>query len=382
MASSARKDTDTEKVERYVPRDAVNRPVRPARRATARDVAEQAGVSVSLVSLVVNGKADGRVAETTRRRILQAVDALGYQLHAGARSLARQEPQTVAVVCPEMTNPFYATLIDGLSEAISARYALNLVIPSGLVDYDEDLAGLVLAAPRRSVIDKLDPYCPTIVLDSPGTHCGFPAIDMNVTSAGRQLAEHLISLGHRKIAYVGSTLDKASLKQRRAGLVAGLREYGAELTEQDLLFERIVMDVAKAGLPQAWATWRDQGVTAVVCADDVYAYGVLAAGVEIGIRVPEDLAVASYNDLAFSALTTPPLTSVSFPAREVGFSAGQMLLRYIDTGRPPRGKTLQTRLKVRASTDNVPASTNPRPPAAAAPRGPVTPGAAASTVAR
>ncbi|MCW2902090.1 MAG: LacI family transcriptional regulator [Streptosporangiaceae bacterium] len=337
----------------------VSRGVPFMHRVTAKDVATRAGVSVATVSLVVNDKADGRVTEQTRRRVLRAVESLGYRLNASARSLAMQQPGAIAIVCPELTNPFYALLLDGLSEVIAGRYALNLVVPGSMGDYDTatilramemDLAGLILAAPGNGVLTELNPYCPTLVLDSPGTHRGFPAIDLDVTHAGRELARHLTEQGHRRVAYIGSVVDKASFRRRREGLASGLLEHGATLLPNDLLVDRVVMEAAEAGFPQAWQEWERAGVTAVVCADDVLAYGVLASAARLNLGVPADVAVAAYNDLPMSSLTSPPLTSVAFPARELGIQAGEALLSYIEVGGPPRNRTLPTRLVPRAST--------------------------------
>ncbi|HEY0484741.1 MAG TPA: LacI family DNA-binding transcriptional regulator [Mycobacteriales bacterium] len=334
-------------------------PRNAVRRVTARDVAERVGCSVATVSLVINGKAEGRVATGTQEEIRRAVAELGYRLNTTASALARGESNALAFVSPDPTNPFFSMVLEGLSEALDERYALTLLMPSHGSDYDRttlrralagDFAGLIIASPGRELLDSFVPTCPTILLDAGGPQAGLASIDLDVASAARELSAHLVGLGHRRVAYVGVSRDKASLHHRRQVLADALRADGALLVPDDLVLGELTVSAAEEAFPAAWAAWRRAGVSAVVCGDELYAYGVLRASARLGLGVPDDLSVVGFNDLVYSSLVSPPLTSVNLSARTLGVEAATTLQRYLRTRRPPSSRTLAASLVVRGST--------------------------------
>ena len=208
------------------------------RRATARDVAERAGRSLSTVSLVINGKDRGRVAAATRDRVLAAAAELGYQLNTTASALARGERDSVGFVSPDPTNPFFSMVLEGLAPNVGSGLAVTVLMPERGDDYDlatvqralaGNLAGLILASPGTRLLDNFVPTCPTVILDAGGSAGTVPSIDLDVRSAARDLADYLVYLGHERVAYVGVSRDKASLQHRREDLAAGLARHAAGL---------------------------------------------------------------------------------------------------------------------------------------------------------
>lgn len=206
------------------------RPGRP-RRATARDVAERAGRSLSAVSLVISGKDQGRVAADTRERILAAAAELGYRLNSTASALARGELESIGFVSPDPTNPFFSMVLEGLARKLTGDLSVTVLMPYRGEDYDMatvrralagNLAGLILASPGIKLLEDFVPTCPTVILDSDGSAGSFPCIDLDVRHAARELADYLVGLGHRRVAYIGVSRDKASLQHRRDGLENGL----------------------------------------------------------------------------------------------------------------------------------------------------------------
>ncbi|MCU1514527.1 MAG: hypothetical protein JWO10_1617, partial [Microbacteriaceae bacterium] len=308
-------------------------PQRP-RRATARDVAELVGCSVATVSLVVNGKAAGRLTPSLQERVRAAVRQLDYRVNSTASALATGTPTTVAFVSPDPANPFFALVLEGLVETLDEDLSVTLLVPTRGGDYDPrtvqralagDLAGLVLVAPSRSLLDALIPTCPVVLLDAGPYDGDLPAIELDVESAARHIANHLVDLGHRRFAYVGADRDKLSVHQRREALAAQLHGLGASLVVPDVLVGRISTAAALEAVRAAWPEWQAAGVTAVVCGDDLLAYGVLQFAQAEGVAVPGRLSVTGFNDLPYSGMVSPSLTTVDLSARELGRLAAAAL---------------------------------------------------------
>ena len=334
-------------------------------RATARDVAELAGCSAATVSLVVNGKSAGRVTPETEKRVLDAVRQLDYRVNTTASSLARRDRTAVAFVSPDPTNPFFSLVVEGLSAELDDRLSLTLLVPSHGDDYDPstvrralagDLAGLVLVSPGRALLDDFTPTCPTVLLDGGGPREGIATIDLDLESAAAEIAEHLVGLGHSRVAYLGIARDKTSLYRRRDALAVELAARGASMPVDDLAVPRMASELADAEFENVWPVWREAGVTAVVCGDDLLAYGMLAAAARLGIRVPDDLSILGFNDLPFSSMLAPSLTSVDLAPRELGRRTARALGALL-AGSQPGAELVPTHLKARASTGPVPQAT-------------------------
>ncbi|MFI7589806.1 LacI family DNA-binding transcriptional regulator [Spongisporangium articulatum] len=328
------------------------------RRVTARDVARRVGCSVATVSLVVNGKGEGRVASSTQQLIWEAVADLGYRLNQTASALARGRSSTIGFVCPDPTNPFFSMVLEGLSGALDDELSLTLLMPNQGSDYDlgtlqralaGDFAGLIIATPGRHLMDGFVPTCPTLLLDAAEAHPRIPGIDLDVVGAAGQLADHLAGLGHRAVGYVGVSRDKASLQTRRQALASSLERLGSAVVA-DLELDVLTLSSARDAFSTAWPAWDAAGVTAVVCGDELHAYGVLQAARTLGIDVPGRLSLVGFNDLPYSELVQPRLTSVNLSALDLGAAAGAALQEYLITGEPPATTMLPTRLVVREST--------------------------------
>ena len=334
-----------------------------SRRATARDVAQLAEVSVATVSLVANAKAAGRVTPETEARVRAAIKQLDYRVNTTASALAQGRRDTVAFVSPDPSNPFYSLVLEGLVAALDDALSLTVLWPRRGDDYDPstvqralagDLAGLVLASPDATLLDSITPSCPTVLLDSGQSRAGMFSMELDLESAGLSLAEHLVGLGHRRVAYMGVARDKATLHHRRDVLQAQFVERGASLAVPDLMIPRMTTQSAHVGAFEALPGWMDAGITAVVCGDDLLAYGVLQAAERRGIRVPDQLSVVGFNDLPYSSMVKPPITSVDLSARELGERAGVVLNGMLRGAEAPAAATLPTRVIVRESSGPAP----------------------------
>lgn len=333
------------------------------RRATARDVAQLADVSVATVSLIANGKAAGRVTPETERRVRAAIEQLDYRINTTASALARGRRDTVAFVSPDPANPFFSLVLDGLASALDESLSLTILWPRHGDDYDPstvqralagDLAGLVLASPGTTLLDTISPTCPTILLDSGEIRDGMASMDLDVDAAGTGIADHLVGLGHRKVGYLGVERDRSTLHHRRDALARQLQSRGAALSVPDLMVQRMTTRSAYDAALPLLARWVAEGVTAVVCADDLLAYGVLRAAGELDIPVPATLSIAGFGNLPYSSMVAPALTSVDLSARELGARAGHTLNRMLLGADPEPNEILRTTVVGRASTARAP----------------------------
>lgn len=341
---------------------------------TAAMVAERAGTSVSTVSLVVNGKSRGRVSPAITERVRTAVDELGYVVDHAASSLARGRTDLVVLLAPDLPNPYFGRVTTGIREALGDRHQLMLsVIASGEQPTADDVrrvaafrpAGLLVHAPSPSFLDELDPGGPPLVLlDAPGFEDRAATVTFDLRPGVRALVAHLAAAGHRTVAYLDGATPSATFTVRRALLreiaaAHGLTVLGAGAdrspdSSAGPVRAGLSLDAAADTAVGVLPGWLDAGATAVVAAADTLAYGVLAAAHRLDLDVPGDLAVAGFDDLPYSQVTAPPLTSVALPAEELGRAAAHRLTALLTGTDTPGAAPLTSRLAVRASTARTP----------------------------
>ncbi|MCW2582839.1 MAG: hypothetical protein JWQ53_1629 [Klenkia sp.] len=317
-------------------------------RARATDVAARAGVSVATVSFVVNGKAHGRVSEATQERVRAAVAELGYVANETARALATGRGHSIALLAHDMTNPFTAEVAAGVAAALAGRANLVLALSTG----DEAPAftdatastvdGVLLNWPAGATVVTGTPVVHLDDPDAPG-----PGVCFDVESGATALARHLLDLGHRRVRYLDAVRPWATFARRRAALTDELARGGAQVRT-----ERCAIDLqtARELTLARWDGWRADGVTAVVGATDIQTLGVLSGLTRLGVAVPGDVSLGSFDDIAFAAVASPALTTVRLPAHELGRRATDVLGELIDGGPGQRHVVLPVELVVREST--------------------------------
>ncbi|WP_404816368.1 LacI family DNA-binding transcriptional regulator [Streptomyces thermolineatus] len=334
-----------------------------ARMVGIKDVARQAGVSVGTVSNVINRPE--AVAEETRARVLSVIERLGYVRSESARQLRAGRSRIVAVLVPDMSNPFYVDVAAGAERAARAA-GLGVMLCTSAGDPSEEAEYLSLFAEQRVrgvLVAPVDPEggnlgvfgrhgIPFVTADR--TLPGTPGCSVSVDDvAGGALAvRHLVDLGHRDIAYVGAPAHLAQCRDRIAGARAALA--GAGLDPDSLRKVEAARQDAAAG--------RDAGArllgaaprpTAVFCANDLLALGVLQALYGAGVGVPGEVALVGCGDIDFAAAAAVPLTSVRRPARRTGRLAAELLIEETGEGAAEhehRRVVLRPELVVREST--------------------------------
>lgn len=305
-------------------------------RVTAAMVAARAKVSTATVSLVANGKARGRVSAANELRVLQAIRELGYVVDGIGSSLSRGVSSTVILVAPDISNPFFARVIAGLRAGLGEDHQLLLsVTDAGRLPSAAETrrllslrpAGLLIDAPEENFLEELGAPGPVVLLDAPGLRSGLPAVNLDVAGGARELAVHLRQQGHRRIAYVDGITGTATFALRRQAFLEEVEARGMEVPHEARTATGIDAAAAAAEFAAHWSRWRRAGITAIVCATDTHAYGILQEARVRSVAVPDQLAVAGFDDLPFSRTGIPSLTSVSLPAEELGRRAAQQLRR-------------------------------------------------------
>jgi DNA-binding LacI/PurR family transcriptional regulator len=317
-------------------------------RVTSVDVARRAGVSQSTVSLVLSGKGRGRISARTEETVRAAAAELGYRPNVAARTLRTGVARTVGLVVPDITNPFFGPMLRGAqAAAMRAGYTVMLVDIGRDRVWEAQSVEALLAGPADGLLlfgTTLPPGAgqPAIAIEMvPGE---LPVVRLDVESGMDEAMTHLLELGHRRIGHLASAFDAPTFHQREHRLRARLDEAGLEpppTVRAPFTFE---------GARDAAGPLLDAGVTAVFCDDDVLAGGLYLTARERAIRIPADLSVVGFDDLAFAIVLDPPLTTVAVDAEELGATAFHALASLLAGKSPPAEQLLPVRLTVRGST--------------------------------
>ncbi|MFF2780380.1 LacI family DNA-binding transcriptional regulator [Streptomyces sp. NPDC058052] len=328
-------------------------------RPTSRDVARVAGVSQATVSLVLGDKWRGRVSERTAGTVRDAARALGYRPNLAARNLRLGRTRTALLVVPALTNEFFAHVYTGAA-AVAADHGFGVVLypsPDGVGPARDPFASAqaaldgVLASSMAT--DALEAFrgsdLPLVMLDSDPAGPGAAAhVNLDVAEGMRLVTAHLLALGHRSFLHLASAAPSWTFDVRAAALAHALA--GAEVrTVRSPLTVAAAREAAGAALAAPGPR-----PTAVICDDDILAAGVCKAAWRLGLRVPEDLSVTGFDDMALATAVEPELTTVRLPAEEFGRRGMEALLAVL-AGEPARADVLPVELVPRGSTGPAPA---------------------------
>ncbi|MFF7182383.1 substrate-binding domain-containing protein [Streptomyces sp. NPDC008121] len=330
-----------------------------AARPTSRDVARAAGVSQATVSLVLGDKWRGRVSERTAQSVRDAAQGLGYRPNLAARNLRLGRTRTALLVVPALTNEFFARVYTGAA-TVAARHDFGVVLypsPDGVGPARDPFAsaraaldGVIassMAADALTAIRGTD--LPLVMLDSDPSDAGAAAhVNLDIADGMRQVAEHLLGLGHRRLVHLASAVPSWTFDVRAAALAEALRDVSVRTVRAPL-----DVDGARAAA-EAALTAPGPRPTALVCDDDILAAGACKAARRLGLRVPEDVSVTGFDDLALATAVEPELTTVRLPAERVGEDGMTALLAVLD-GRAPDSGGLPVTLVVRGSSGPPPA---------------------------
>lgn len=320
--------------------------VAPRNHPTLADVARRAAVSTATVSRFLNGT--DRVAEATGDRIAVAIKELGYQPNSLGRGLATQSTRTIGFVLPDITNPFFPELVKGVQDVAHERgYAVLL----GNTDRAKEREIEYLSLLRRRQIDGaalvghtlgraellalIDPGAPVVFLDRAANLPGSAVVQIDNRAAARAMTARLIELGHERIAHIAGPRGLSVARDRRKGYEEALTAAGIAPDRNLVHGDDFTEEVGYAAMTAILADAPE--VTAVFAASDFAAIGAMAALRAAGRRIPEDVAVAGFDDIHLASYIAPTLTSVRQPKYEMGRRAAELLIDRIQGVPVPRG---------------------------------------------
>lgn len=305
--------------------------------ATIRDVAERAGVSVASVSRVLTGA--GVVAEPTRSKVLEAVEALSYVPHSGARSLSTSRTDVIGVILPDLFGEFFSELIRGMDVACREQ-GRHLIVSSSHDDAANAAAairsmrgrvdGLIVLSPHLDsgeLTASLSGRLPVLLMNGGDLDGQQPSMAVDNMGGARAAVEHLVALGRRRIAHVGGPTGNVEARERKQGYLDAISAAGADPILAQGEFTQASGFAAAAGLLAS-----DQRPDAIFAANDAMAVGVLLAIQEAGLHCPEDIAVVGFDDVPIAELVRPNLTTLHIDIVGMGRRAVDRLLVEIENG--------------------------------------------------
>lgn len=328
---------------------------------TSTDVARRAGVSQSAVSLVLGGKAAGRVGQQAQQAILEAARELGYHPNSAARTLRSGRSRLVALAVPDVTNPYFAAVLQGAERAAHRRgYAVLLAS----IRDEHDWQPVILDALASRAVDgfllcTMQPppgkaqsalQGRAVLVDAASG--AFPSLQLDVAAGMFAAMTHLLALGHTKIAHlaaiVDAAADPATFHQRHHAYLEALNAAGCPIVPAYQLSAPFSIAAARQSARRLLEG--PDPPTAIVCDSDVLAVGVYKAAKELHRVIPQDLSVASFDDSLIARILDPELTTVAIPAAAIGERALLLLLAMLEGDPAPTSVTMPLELVVRAST--------------------------------
>ena len=329
--------------------------------ASIKDVARLAGVSLGTASNVLNHP--DRVGPARRAQVERAIAALGYVRNEPARQLRAGMSRTVAVVVLDVANPFFGDIVAGAEEAADEHDAQVVVCNSGgdperearhlgrLVE--QQVLGILLSPVHEAAsaqrLAARPPPPPVVFVDRAPPGPGFASVTVDDVQGGTLVGELLARAGHHRVAFAGGPVMLRQVTDRLHGLRAGFGRAGDVRVVET---PELTIRAGAAVLDQLLSLDPETRPTAVFCANDLLAIGVLNAGVRRGVAIPERLSVVGYDDITFAETASVALTTVAQPARRLGREATHLLFAKHDG--PPRHVKFEPELVIRSSTRALP----------------------------
>lgn len=331
----------------------MSKPV-PGHRATLKEVAKEAGVSVASASYAINGT--GSVGEQTREHVLAVAARLGYRPNQNAKAMKTGRTGTIGLVLPDLTNPFFPALAQAVIQAARGHgYSVLLTDTEG--EHEAERHAIDLLAGRGvdglvwfpiaddGTLPPLADSIPAVVLDR--ALPGYDVIQADYAEGGRLAAEHLLSLGHRRIGVISGPHAASSARTRADAALEAVRRQGQIAWHVHNAFALDLEPAVTAALDGGTAT-------AVIAGADLIAIGAIRHLQGRGLSVPGDVSVMGFDDIPWALLNSPPMSTIEMPVEEMAVEAVQTLLhRIAHRGEVLRRVVFNVSLVVRGSTGPV-----------------------------
>lgn len=331
---------------------------------TLFDVARLAGVHPSTVSRALDPRQQSRVKEVTRERIMDAATRLGYRPDLIARGLQSGRTFAIGVIAADLGNLFVTPIIHALTSSIEAAGMLPMIAETQddrdrltrILDHmlARRVDAIVVMGARTgdlAILEKAATSVPIVIAARPLDGTRLAQVIQDDREGGRMIAEHFHQLGHTSVAQLRGPIEVANFPRRATGFSSYCLHLGMHEATFDIWAESPTIEEG-ARLMRMLLQSQTRRPTAIFAHNDLIAIGALGAVGTAGLRVPEDISLAGYNDLPMVGYLSPPLTTVHYPSLEIGHTAGLMVQQLL-AGEQPIDYSLEPWLVVRGSTARV-----------------------------
>jgi LacI family transcriptional regulator len=340
------------------------------RHPTLVDIAALANVAPMTVSRVINGS--GYVSTEMREKVQRVIDKLEYHPNALARGLKSQRSNVIGILVPDILNPFAAELAGSIQETMLERGYMSFLSTTEQSSkreqaalsafFDHRVAGIAVAtvdtAAGNEALERFTRRgMPIVVVGRNAAPAGIDRVTADHWKGAYQAVEHLIALGHKRIAYIGGSPKTAGRLRRFHGFLEAMRRHGLSVPEELIAGPDYESGPGFSKQADGYEAMKQllslpHPPTAVFARNDFTALGAMSAARGRGVAIPGDVAIVGFDNVPQSAFTTPPLTTVAQPTQEQGREAATMLLDRIEgrAERGPREVCLECRLIIRGST--------------------------------
>ena len=328
--------------------------------STMLDVAKRANVSIATVSRVLNGQA--KVAPELAARVMEAVEVLQYEPNFSAQNLRRNESRTLVILTPNITNPYYANVISGIAQGTQEKgYSSFLFTTEGKREMDEQIlerlkkhqadGAILLAAELGSdwIYDYAKDY-PVVQCSEFDPRFSIPHVCVDNYRATMDAMEYLLSMGHTRIGTISIENRFHSTAMRLQAYKDALTNAGLAVTDDYIRFASSGYTF-KMGFKAAHSLLAQESrPTALFCISDMLALGAIAGAREMGFRVPEDLTVVGFDDVEYTTMFHPYVTTVVQPCYQIGYTAVDLVLGLIQRQQVPTEVILPHKIMLRESS--------------------------------
>ena len=322
-----------------------------------KDVAKEAGVSTATVSRVLSGR--GEVRDGTRERVAVAAEKLDYRPNAVARSLREQSTRTLGLIIPNVRNPFFTEVARAVEDAARERgYSLMLgntdEDPEKEAEYldvltEKRVDGLIVS-PARASVPRLEALArdrfPVVFLDRYVRNVQAPVVRADGRRAVDELVGYLVDLGHERLGVISGPPETVPGRERLEAFLRGAEARGVPVEDTYVKVGNFRRESGLRAMRELWEL--AEPPTAVFAANNLMALGALQALKRAGVRVPEEMSFASFDDVSWFELAAPPVTAIAQPVGELGGGAAGALLELVE-GKEPESMISEANLVVRGS---------------------------------
>lgn len=331
---------------------------------TIVELAKYAGVSKTTISRYLNGEAKGHISQETQKRIKEAIEELNYRPNDLARGLKKKQTNVIGVITNDLTNSFFLQMIEGIeSELYKADYHMMVCNSAMSLDREIELLkmldqkmmdGIIVIGLNMPVehVTKLGIHVPIVLFERDAGKSMYDSIKIDNEKGVELVVRHLVQKGYKRIAHIEGAKESVVSKERKDLFFKTLAEYGRTVKPEYVVTGNYNMNQAYEAMKQLCGLKIPPD--AVFCSNDLMAFGAVRYLMEHNYRIPEDIAVAGYDDIDMAAMLQPELTTVHQPVWELARRGTRMLLKRIkmsnDIPKEPQSIVLTPELIIRKTT--------------------------------